>query len=142
MISKSTKSAIKAVIYLVRQSSEANKVLVRDMYQEIRVSEAYLAKLLQTLSRHGLVSSAKGRGGGFYLNAANLEHSLMDVVRVIDGKESVEACVLGIRECSEVQPCAVHHVLGPAKADFNTALYQTRFRDLAQPESSPFDFPM
>lgn len=142
MISKSTKSAIKAVIYLARQSSEANKVLVRDMYQEIQVSEAYLAKLLQTLSRHGLVSSAKGRGGGFYLNAENMEHTLMDVVRVIDGKESVEACILGIRECNENHPCAVHHLLGPAKTAFNAALRQTHFRDLAQPESSPFDFPM
>lgn len=130
------------MIYLAQNSSEDHKILVRDMFQEIKVSESYLAKLLQTLSKHGMVSSSKGRGGGFYLNPDNLQHSLMDVVRVIDGNEGIEACILGISECSETNPCVVHHLLGPGKKAFNAALSQTTLAQLARDTgSSDFRFP-
>ena len=142
MLSKSSKYAIKAVIYLARHSDETHKILVRDMYEEVKVSESYLAKLLQVLSRHGLISSIKGRGGGFYLTEANRQHSLLEIVRTIDGPDAVEACVLGIHACNETHPCGVHGLLGPAKFAFTEALRRTKLADLtADPTKTDFTFP-
>lgn len=125
MFSKSAKYAIKAVIYLALHTDEENKVLVRDMHREVNVSESYLAKLLQDLSRHGVISSSKGRGGGFYLSAANRKHTLMDVIKVIEGPEPIHACVLGISSCDSDNPCALHHLVGPGKMAFNRVLETT-----------------
>lgn len=130
MLNKTSKYAIKAVIYLGIHSSKSDKIFTRDMYKEIKVSESYLAKILQDLSRHGIISSVKGRNGGFYLSDENLEHTLMDVVRVIEGDEAVDSCVLGIHQCDINNPCPLHTKVGRSKADFNNVLKRTQLKEL------------
>jgi len=132
MLSKSSKYAIKAVIFLALHSDNDRKILVRDMFEAVKVSESYLAKLLQDLSRHGIISSVKGRGGGFYLSDENTRRTLMDVVKVIDGEEGIDACVLGISSCNADNPCVIHHLVGPSKMAFNRALETTTLGDLVQ----------
>ncbi len=143
MITKSAKYAIKAVIYLALKTDDQNRILVRDMHTEVSVSESYLAKLLQDLSRHGVISSAKGRGGGFYLSKENRRRTLMDVVKVIEGEDAVNACVLGISSCDTDNPCVMHHLLGPSKMAFNKALEATTLASLVDgiPEKHPI-FPL
>lgn len=130
MISNSAKYAIKAVIYLGFHSSESNKILTREMFGEIQVSESYLAKILQELSRRGIISSTKGRNGGFFLTENNLNHSLMDIVRVVDGDQSVDSCLLGISNCNLNNPCALHDIIGKGKTDFNRKLQNSVIKDI------------
>jgi Rrf2 family protein len=130
MISNSAKYAIKAVIYLGLHSDKSNKILTREMFDKVQVSESYLAKVLQELSRHAIISSTKGRNGGFYLSEENLGHSLMDIVRVVDGSQSVDSCVLGISNCDMDNPCALHDIVGKGKTEFNRALENTVIRDV------------
>lgn len=130
MISNSAKYAIKAIIYLGIHSSKANKILTREMFEEIQVSESYLAKILQELSRRGIVSSTKGRHGGFYLSEDNLDHTLMDIVRAVDGDQSVDSCLLGISNCNLDNPCALHETIGKGKTEFNRKLEKAVIRDI------------
>lgn len=130
MISKTAKYAIKAVIYLGLYSNESHKILSRDMYEKIHVSESYLAKILQELSRHDIVSSSKGRNGGFYLAEGNRNQSLMDIVRVMDGVQKVESCVLGISQCNSKNPCALHDLVGSGKTEFNRVLERAMIKDV------------
>jgi Rrf2 family protein len=132
MISKTAKYGIKAVIYLGIHSGKSRKILTREMYEEIQVSESYLAKILQDLSRHHIISSTKGRNGGFYLTGENMEHSLMDIVRVLDGDHSVDSCVLGISQCSMENPCALHELVGKGKTEFNRVLEETLVKDVIE----------
>lgn len=130
MISNSAKYAIKAIIYLGLHSSKSKKILTREMFEEIQVSESYLAKILQELARHGIISSTKGRNGGFYLSEKNLENSLMDVVRVVDGDQSVDSCLLGISNCSLENPCALHDTIGKGKTEFNRKLENALIKEV------------
>ena len=130
MISNSAKYAIKAIIYLGLHSSKSKKILTREMFDEIQVSESYLAKILQELARHGIISSTKGRNGGFYLSEENLENSLMDVVRVVDGDQSVDSCLLGISNCNLDNPCALHDTVGKGKTEFNRKLENALIKEV------------
>ena len=130
MISNSSKYAIKAIIYLGLHSSKSNKILTREMFEEIQVSESYLAKILQELSRHGIVSSAKGRNGGIYLTEDNLNHSLMDIIRVVDGGQAMDSCLLGISNCNMDNPCALHYTIGKGKTEFNEKLRTSIIKDI------------
>ena len=67
MFSKACKYAIRAVLYLSVHSSEDQKLGAREIAEAIDVPKPYLAKILQQLSKHKLISSSKGTGGGFYL---------------------------------------------------------------------------
>ena len=54
MLSKSSKYAIKAVLFLAIHSSEENKVIVKDIAKPTNVPQAYIAKLLQELAKRKL----------------------------------------------------------------------------------------
>jgi len=132
MLSNSSKYAIKGVLYLALNSDEKHKIMVRDIFEVVHVPEAYLAKLLQELSRHNVISSTKGPRGGFYLSAEDRKRTLMDIVRVIDGEKRIKSCVLGIQDCDMDNPCVLHKLVGANKSKFLRVLQRTTILDLVE----------
>src|SRR5690606_25479010 len=125
MLSNSSKYAIKGVLYLALNSNESHKIMVRDIFEVVHVPEAYLAKLLQELSRHGIISSVRGPKGGFYVSEDDRKRTLMDIIRVIDGEKRVNSCVMGIRNCDMDNPCVLHKLVGTNKSKFINVLENT-----------------
>ncbi|MGB5319032.1 RrF2 family transcriptional regulator [Eudoraea sp.] len=140
MLSNSSKYAIKAVLFLAINSSKEQKIMVKDIYSSINVSEAYIAKLLQELARHNIISSIRGPKGGFYLTEEEKNQTLLDIVKVIDGENRVNACVLGISECNDENPCILHALVGPSKNIFLKVLETTTISDLTKdlPKAATF----
>lgn len=132
MLSNSSKYAIKGVLYLALNSNESNKIMVRDIFEVVHVPEAYLAKLLQELSRHGIISSVRGPKGGFYVSEDDRKRTLMDIIRVIDGEKRVNSCVMGIRNCDMDNPCVLHKLVGTNKSKFINVLENTTILDLTE----------
>jgi len=132
MLSNSSKYAIKGVLYLALNSNESHKIMVRDIFEVVHVPEAYLAKLLQELSRHGIISSVRGPKGGFYVSEDDRKRTLMDIIRVIDGEKRVNSCVMGIRNCDMDNPCVLHKLVGTNKSKFINVLENTTILDLTE----------
>nr|AWJ66311.1 Rrf2 family transcriptional regulator [uncultured bacterium] len=108
MFSKTCKYAIRAMLYLAIHSDEEHKCGVEEIATELNVPKDFLAKILQQLTRHHLAASTKGRNGGFYLNEANKDASLLLVIEAIDGPETFTSCILGLPSCSNETPCTFH----------------------------------
>lgn len=108
MFSKSCKYAIRAVLYLSVHSSEEKKLGVKEISEALGTPKHFLAKILQQLSRHKLISSTKGPSGGFYMSDADLRKPMRQVVESIDGPEIFHACILGLPVCSSENPCPLH----------------------------------
>ncbi len=108
MFSKSCKYAIRAVLYLAVHSMEEKKFGVKEIAEALDIPKPFLAKLLQQLSRQGLIASSKGPSGGFYLNDENKEAPLRQVIEAIDGPEIFSSCILGLPVCSSDNPCPLH----------------------------------
>jgi Rrf2 family transcriptional regulator, iron-sulfur cluster assembly transcription factor len=69
----------------------------------------YLAKVLQRLSREGILQSRKGPSGGFAFRLAPDKVDLLKIIRAIDGGiPCLERCALGYATCSGEHPCAMH----------------------------------
>ncbi len=130
MLSNSSKYAIKGVLFLALNSDFNHKVMVRDIYKVVHVPEAYLAKLLQELARHNIISSTRGPGGGFYLSDEDRKHTLLEIVKVIDGENRLNSCVMGIRNCDMDNPCVLHKLVGGNKTKFINVLGSTTILDL------------
>lgn len=109
MFSKPCKYGIRATLLLGRESSDDAKMGVQQIADQLDLPKHYLAKILQQLSKHGIISSVKGPNGGFYLSKSNLEKPLIDIIKCIDGPESLSACILGLPTCSDVNPCPLHN---------------------------------
>jgi Rrf2 family protein len=109
MFSKSCEYAIKAMIFVAQKSKGELRVNIKEIAKGTDAPEHFMAKIMQELSRKRLIHSAKGPNGGFYMDKADLESSIADIVRAIDGDGIYTDCVLGLKACSEKNPCPVHH---------------------------------
>lgn len=115
MLSKSSKYALRAVLCLAVNSDETQKLSPKAVAEKIDIPVAYLASLLQKLSKKGIVSSTKGRNGGFYLSKKNVEIPLISIIDCIDGLDRFKTCMMGLPTCSDDTPCPVHHLFVPIK---------------------------
>ncbi|MBX7263833.1 MAG: Rrf2 family transcriptional regulator [Chitinophagaceae bacterium] len=109
MFSKSCEYAIKALIFLGQESNENKKVCVKTISSAIDATQHFVAKILQDLTKKKLLKSTKGPNGGFYVDEENSKNSLADIIKAIDGTKIYSQCELGLKECSEKNPCPVHH---------------------------------
>ena len=132
MLSSSSKYAVNAVLYLAVHSSEINKIRAKEIAEAIKLPPPFLAKLLQTLSRENVVSSSKGPTGGFYLTPEAQQRPLLEVVKIIDGTDRLEECVLGLKKCSSEKPCPVHFSVQPFKQTFKKELEENSIAVFAE----------
>ena len=122
MLSSSSKYAVNAVLYLAVHSSETKKIRAKEIAEAINLPSPFLSKILQTLSRENIISSSKGPTGGFFLTEEAQEIPLIEVVKIIDGTDRLDDCVLGLKKCSAEQPCPVHFSVQPLKQKFRKKL--------------------
>lgn len=132
MISTSSKYAIKGVLYLAMHSHETKKIMVKDICKPINVPQAYLAKLLQELSRQQIVSSTRGPKGGFYLSDKDRNQPLINIVNAIDGHKRLNSCILSLETCDLNKPCPMHKLFSPAKANLLMGLENKTINDIAK----------
>lgn len=109
MFSKSCGYAIKAVIHLCMETQAGGRLSINDIAVAIDSPEPFTAKILQTLSKHKIISSAKGPGGGFFVEHKKKPIYVMDIVHLMDGEDALNRCGLGLKECSEDHPCPIHN---------------------------------
>lgn len=108
MFSKSTEYAIRAVFYIAMSSQQGKKVGIKEISNHIQSPEPFLGKIMQQLSKAGLVKSIKGPNGGFYLTEIEKQKKLSEVVKAIDGETIFTGCGMGLMQCSEEYPCPLH----------------------------------
>ena len=106
--SKSTHYAIRALVELA-QAGDAACVGTADIAGTSDVPPQFLSKIVQALTRAGLVQSLRGRGGGIALRRPADQIRLDDIVAAVDGKDVTRECALGLSMCSDVAPCPIHH---------------------------------
>jgi Rrf2 family protein len=109
MFSKTCEYAIRAMLFVAQKTKEGDRIGIKEIAKGIDSPEHFIAKILQDLSRKGLLQSAKGPTGGFYLNDSSMKQSLADIVKAVDGDKIFQGCGLGLKQCSEALPCPIHH---------------------------------
>ncbi|MEY8847944.1 Rrf2 family transcriptional regulator [Psychroserpens sp. XS_ASV72] len=130
MFSNTTKYAIKASLYLAIHSSKEAKLVIKDIAEPINVPQAYIAKILQSLSKKGIISSTRGPKGGFYLSSNQFQTKIMDIVEAVDGEERINSCLLSLEKCNSENPCSLHHLAYKEKQIINTNLRLTTLEEL------------
>ncbi|WP_309613853.1 Rrf2 family transcriptional regulator [Flavobacterium sp.] len=129
MFSKSCEYAIKAMIFVAQKSKDEVRVGVKEIAKGIDAPEHFIAKILQDLGKKKLVNSVKGPNGGFYMDQINLKSSIADVVKAIDGDGIYKDCVIGLKLCSEKNPCPVHFEFKEIKKNLITMLEENTIAD-------------
>ena len=129
MISKTALHGVNALVRLV--GLEPGEYLgATALAEQINAPPNYLGKLLASLSAEGLLESRKGSGGGFRLARPADEISIFDVVDPVDKVSRWDHCFMGLPECSEEEPCAMHERWKVVRDDYLAMLRDTSLSDL------------
>lgn len=111
IFSKKCEYGMQAILYLAAQE-KGTLVSAEDISKVLKIPREFISKILQSLKDSGLISSSKGKSGGFSLAKPASRIKLIDVVAAIDGLDMFDSCVLGFPECSPTHPCPVHITWG------------------------------
>jgi Rrf2 family protein len=94
--------------------------------------DQFLSKVLQDLTRAGLVVSHRGNTGGFELPAVRDGASVLEVVEAVEGPLRLNVCLSHDQACERQQWCPAHNMWVRAQEALVTVLRNTTIADLAK----------
>lgn len=126
MFSKTTEYALRATIYIAQRSGDKNKPGLAEIAKAIDSPKSFTAKILQLLTKDNkVVSSVRGPNGGFFLTEKARRLPVHAILEAMGEDEILKKCVLGLKLCSEIQPCPMHNQYKPLKLQL-IKLFETK----------------
>ncbi|MCX8011283.1 MAG: Rrf2 family transcriptional regulator [Ignavibacteria bacterium] len=107
IFSKACEYGLQAILYLASKP-ENECVPANEISKNLKIPKEFVSKILQSLVSYKIVSSKKGKFGGFSLAKPTNAIKLIDIVEAIDGLSAFSSCVIGFPKCSSDVPCPVH----------------------------------
>lgn len=126
MFSQTTEYALRAAVCLAQSPGPQTTAAIADATQ---VPPDYLAKILRSLARAGVVHAARGPNGGFVLERPPEQLSILDIVNVVDPIVRLKTCPLGIRSHGTAL-CPLHRQMDDALASIEKAFGSSTLADL------------
>lgn len=132
MFSKACEYAIRAVLYIAIKSTNGQRLGLKEIAKEVDSPVPFTAKILQTLSREGIIASTKGPNGGFFLKPRSKPVPLGAIVRAIDGTDTLHMCAIGLKECTDRYPCPIHDQVIAYKDSLRRAMNGKTIQEMAK----------
>lgn len=113
MISQKTRYAFRAMFHLARSRGP---VAIASIAAQEKISRKFLELVMLELKRHRLVTSRRGKMGGYELARPAAAISYAEIIRALDGPLALVPCVSvtanrPCRDCYDPHFCAIRAVL-------------------------------
>lgn len=109
---------------------------VKEMAETLGVPRNYLSKILHRMAQVGLLTSTRGRGGGFTLSRAPGLVTLAEVIACLEPADASEGrCLLGRPECTDEDPCTIHSRWCVLRNEVDSFFEHTTLEDLVRKAS-------
>ncbi len=105
IIRRNTDYSIRALVHLGLHPGV--EVTAGEIAEKQEVPLEYLQKILQKLTRGGLVLSHRGAYGGFMLAREPDEINLLEIIETMQGKLVMNKCFLGKDGCPRAPKCVL-----------------------------------
>lgn len=122
-ISRDTDYAVRALVYMTVVAKKKNSVItVDEIAREEDLPERFLRRILQGLAKNKILSSYKGKQGGFSFLKSPENIKLTDVIKVFQGEVKLTNCLLKGSICPELKTCALRKKLNQIERSVNKKL--------------------
>lgn len=124
MLSNTSEYALRAVLYLAMHGGEG-PLKIEEIAASLDLPRNYLSKTLHQLARTGVLTSGRGKHGGFQLGVPEEELTLARIVEPFEPMTTLARhCLLGMGRCSDETACPAHHrwklIAEPMRAFFES----------------------
>lgn len=133
MISQTAEYALRAVVCMAEYADAPHTV--HAIARNTQVPTGYLSKVLQSLSRAGLVTSQRGLGGGFMLAKSPRELTIYEIIQAVDPVQRIRTCPLKLTTHG-VNLCPLHRHLDNAMALVEQSFRATTVAELLDESGS------
>lgn len=105
MFSHKLKYGLQALVYL--STLKRNEIVSAATFSsELKIPKEFVSKILQSLTKTGLVDSKKGKGGGFFLSVEPDQIKLSYIIDALGGHLNSE-CLFGLNKLCKNDDCEV-----------------------------------
>lgn len=113
MFSQTAEYALRAISLLAEHHPAPLKT--SQIAESARVPHPYLVKVLQALTRAGIVKTRRGVGGGVAMARELDEVTMLDVINAVDPMQRITCCPIGL-SAHAARLCPMHSRLDAALA--------------------------
>ena len=118
-ITKSADFAMRVVLFL---SNEKCPHTMPQLAEILKIPYNNLSKLIQALSKAGIVQTKQGKNGGVQLLKSPEEISLKTVLDVIDGPTRLSDCLVESKSCTLSCTCKLKNKLNEIQTQIDALL--------------------
>jgi Rrf2 family transcriptional regulator, iron-responsive regulator len=131
-LTKQTNYAVRMLMYCAANKDHLSRI--PEIAKAYGVSELFLFKILQPLTKAGLIETVRGRNGGVRLGRAAETISLFDVVKVTEDSFAMAECFEddGDVDCPLIDSCGLNSALRKALNAFFAVLMEYSIDDLVK----------
>src|SRR5690606_329198 len=139
MLSKKTKYAINALVYMAKQQ-EDQPISTRVIAEQQHIPRKFLEAILVELKNARLVNSKKGKYGGYSLNKSSDEIDIAEITRLFDGSIALLPCVTSrfyesCEECIDEATCGIRQVFSEIRLETLKRMESATLADIIQRET-------
>ncbi len=115
-------------------ASESIALSAKDIADAYGIPAQLLAKILQQLTKAGLLKSHAGMNGGYALSKEARSISAYEVILAIDGPFFITSCTKGAKACDLTPSCTIKEPLARVNETIAGVLKSISIQDLAEHE--------
>jgi Rrf2 family protein len=131
MLSRSAEYAIRA-LSLLAVRHENGALQSREIAADLGLPPQFLSKILRRLTATDLVTSQRGRSGGFRLNRPADQITLIELVMPFEHQWTGISCILGQAYCTDQVACPIHDEWVGIRKAMVDLLERTTLADVAE----------
>ena len=128
-LTKTTEYAIRVLVFLVHH--ERAPCSTYSLHRALDIPYKYLGRLMKTLTDAGLLTSTRGKAGGYQIKGDTTRIDLHQVIDAVEGVDDFERCILGFADCSDTNPCVMHDRWGKQRKLIKEMFTTVSLADLA-----------
>ena len=132
-LTKKADYGLMALKYLAERP-DTTALSAKDIADAYGIPAQLLAKILQQLTKKGLLKSHAGMNGGYALSKPAQSISAYEVILAIDGPFFITSCTKGAKGCELTPSCTIKEPLARVNETIAGVLKSISIQDLAEHE--------
>ncbi len=128
LINRDIDYAIRALCYIAKTNN--GLISVSELVNNLKISRAFLRKILQVLNKKRVLVSYRGKGGGFKLGIPADKIFLTDLLEIFHGPFRLNECFIQKDICPDVKKCILKRKIDAIENHIKTELKTITIKSL------------
>ncbi|MCX6149540.1 MAG: Rrf2 family transcriptional regulator [Ignavibacteriales bacterium] len=129
--------ALRAIVYICSKPN-GSIFQISEISTSNGIPESFLRKIIPQLNKSGIIQSQRGIGGGISLRKPAELLTPLEIIESVEGKISLNKCLISSDFCSNDKWCSVHTLWSEAQNKLKEMLSGKTMAQLAEENKSRF----